>query len=116
MAIPHASPADVIDIRPLGPQLAGAQTTTLLKTHAVEVIRMVLEAGKEVPSHAVPGEVIVQCLEGRVEVRTDEDRVVLEEGRMLYLAGHQQHALVALERSSLLVTILLQHKVPTPTA
>ena len=116
MAIPHASPADVIDVRPLGPQLGGAQTTTLLKTHAVEVLRMVLEAGKEVPPHALPREVLVQCLEGRVEVRTDDHRAVLEAGQMLYLAGHQQYALVAVEGSSLLVTILLQHKAPAPTA
>jgi quercetin dioxygenase-like cupin family protein len=115
MAIPHASPVDVIDVRPLGPRLAGAQTTTLFKTHAVEVLRMVLEAGKEVPPHAVPREVLVQCLEGRVEVRTHERRAVLEAGQMLYLAGSQEHALVAAASSSLLVTILLEHKAPEPT-
>jgi quercetin dioxygenase-like cupin family protein len=116
MAIPHASPAEVVDIRPLGPQLAGAETTTLIKTYAVEVIRMVLEAGKEVPPHALAREVILQCLEGRVEVRTGARRSMLEAGYLLYLEGHQEYALAAVTDSSLLVTILLAHKPPEETA
>jgi quercetin dioxygenase-like cupin family protein len=110
MAIPHASSAEVIDIRPLGAQLAGAETTTLIKTYDVEVIRMILPAGKEVPSHALPGEVLLQCLEGRVEVRTDEGCSTLEAGQLLYLAGQQAYGLQAVVGSSLLFTILLQHK------
>jgi quercetin dioxygenase-like cupin family protein len=110
MAIPHASPAEVIDIRPLGPELDGAETTTLIKTHAVEVIRMILPAGKEVPPHALPREVTLQCLEGRVEVRTDEGRAALAAGHLLYLAGHQTYGLRAVADSSLLFTILLHRK------
>jgi quercetin dioxygenase-like cupin family protein len=116
MAIPHASPAEVIDIRPLGPRLAGAETTTLIKTYDVEVIRMVLEAGKEVPPHALAREVILQCLEGRVEVRTDQRSATLEAGKLLYLAGDQTYRLEAAVDSSLLMTILLTHKPPEETA
>ena len=32
MAIPHAQPGEVIDVRPLGPALAGARTTALVKS------------------------------------------------------------------------------------
>lgn len=116
MAIPHAGPAEVVDIRPLGPRLAEAITTTLLKTHAVEVLRMVLPAGKQVPAHAVPRETIIQCLEGRVEVRTDDRSSTLDAGHLLYLEGHQTHDLHATEASSVLVTILLEHKADEPGA
>ncbi len=112
MAIPHASPAEVIDIRPLGSQLHGAETTTLIKTHAVEVIRMILAAGKDVPPHALRREVLLQCLEGRVEVRTDDGNPMLEAGHMLYFAGNQVHGLRAVTDASVLVTILLHHKDP----
>lgn len=110
MAIHHASSAEVIDIRPLGPQLGGAETTTLIKTYDVEVIRMVLKAGKEVPPHTLAREVLLQCLEGEVKVQTDGQRVTLEAGRLLYLARGQEYALDAVVDSSLLITLLLEHK------
>ena len=110
MAIPHASSAQVLDVRPLGAQLSGAETTTLIKTHTVEVIRMILPAGKEVPPHSLPGEVILQCIEGRVEVRTDDSHSTLAAGHLLYLDGHQTYGLKTTADSSLLFTILLQRK------
>src|SRR3954470_8891261 len=35
-AIPHAQPGEVVDVRPLGPALAGAMTTALVKTESLE--------------------------------------------------------------------------------
>ena len=66
MAIPHAKPAEIVGVLPLGGRLGVVQTTTLIKTRSLEVIRLVLPAGKEIPPHTVPGEITVQCLEGRV--------------------------------------------------
>ncbi|HPU90541.1 MAG TPA: NTP transferase domain-containing protein, partial [Spirochaetota bacterium] len=57
---------DIIDLRPLGPSLVTAKTITLAKTADLELIRLVLPVGKELPTHKVPGEITVQCLEGRV--------------------------------------------------
>lgn len=114
MAIHHARPAEVIDISPLGPQLATTGTTTLFKTDAIEVIRMVLPAGKEIPSHDLPREVIIQCLEGCVEVRVDDRRCTLEAGHLLYVAGRQRHGLHAKADSSVLVSILLGHEADEP--
>jgi hypothetical protein len=37
VAIPHAQPGEVVDVRPLGAGLATAKTSTLLKTEKVEV-------------------------------------------------------------------------------
>lgn len=109
MAIPHAKPAQVIDIRPLGTELNDAQTTTLVKTDYLEVIRLVLLAGKEIMRHNVPGEITVQCLEGDVVFSTDESECRLTAGKLLYLCGADEHALRAIDDSSLLVTILLEH-------
>ena len=66
MAIPHAKSGEVIDIRPLGSALAQARTTTLVKTKTLEIIRLVIPSGKEIPEHQAHGEITVQCLEGRV--------------------------------------------------
>ena len=110
MAIPHAEPAEVIDVRPLGAKLKDAETTTLVKTDCLELIRLVLPAGKEIKQHNVPGEITVQCLEGNVVFSTEESECELTAGNLLYLSGFDDHALRAVDDSSLLVTILLEHK------
>jgi hypothetical protein len=50
----------------LGSALASGQTKTLVRAEQVEVIRLVVPAGKEIEEHKAKGEIIVQCLEGRV--------------------------------------------------
>ena len=65
MSIPHAKSGEVIQL-PLGAALGDSKTTSLVKTKELELIRMVLPAGKEIPSHKAPGEITVQCLEGRI--------------------------------------------------
>jgi quercetin dioxygenase-like cupin family protein len=107
MAIPHAAPGQVIDVRPLGPALRQSLTTTLIKTARLEVIRLVLPAGKDIPPHKVAGEITVQCLEGRVAFTALGRTQELAAGQMLYLPGHELHALRGLEDASVLVTILL---------
>ncbi len=106
MAIHHASPGEVIDVRPLEDRLAQAITSTLIKSGPLEVMRLVLPAGKEMPPHKVASPLTVQCLEGRVEFQADGRWQTLEPGRMLYLDADQMHAVKAVEHSSLLLTLL----------
>ena len=87
MAIPHAKSGEVIDARALGYALAGARTTTLVKTKTLEIIRLVVPAGKEIPTHRVDGEITVQCLEGQVGIPIDGSTQVLAPGQLLYLSG-----------------------------
>ena len=108
MAIPHAKPAEVVDIRPLGADIQRLQTTTLIKTDLLKVIRLVLPAGKEVPPHSAPGEITVQCLEGKILFGTEEGKRELSAGNLLYLTGAAEHSVRAVEDSSALVTILLK--------
>lgn len=109
MAIPHAGPGDVVEIRPLGPDLGRARTTTLVKTPTLEVIRLVLQPGKEIcHQHAVAGEILVQCLEGRIAVQIDGESRDLEPGQMLYLAGGAPHVIRGVDDASALLTILLR--------
>jgi quercetin dioxygenase-like cupin family protein len=113
MAIPHAKPGTIIDVRPLGEALVNTTTATLVKTNSLEVIRIVMPAGKDIPRHHVPGEITVQCLEGNVEFHIGELKRELTAGTLLYLEGAEEHWLHANEDSSLLVTIMLTHKAST---
>ncbi len=59
-------PASSIDVRPLGTALASAHTRTLIRTPAVEVVRLDRPGGPGNPPARGKGEIIVHCLEGRV--------------------------------------------------
>ena len=82
MAIPHAKPGEVVDVRPLGPALASAQTKTLVRAEQVEVIRLVVPAGKEIEEHKAKGEIVVQCLEGKVAFTAFGKTQTLEAGSL----------------------------------
>lgn len=116
MANHHPSPGEIIDLRPLGDRFAEAATATLVKAENLEVIRLILPAGKEIPSHAVAGPITVQCLEGRVAFRVDGKSQTLEPGQMLYLNANQVHAVKGIEDSSVLVTRQVPHPSPAATA
>ena len=74
MALPHAQPLDVIDVRPLGAGLRDAVTTSLLKTQALQLMHLVLPAGQRLPEHSVPGAITVQCLEGDTVAHLQAER------------------------------------------
>jgi quercetin dioxygenase-like cupin family protein len=107
MAIPHAQPGEVVDVRPLGAALASAQTATLLRAEQVEVRRLVVPAGKEIAEHKARGEIVVYCLEGKVAYTAFGKTHHLEAGKLLYLPTGEPHSVKGIEDASLLVTVLL---------
>lgn len=108
MALKHADPGQVIDLKPYGAALAQKPSIALFKSEDLEVMRLVLLAGKTMPSHDVAGEITLQCLEGSIEVTAEGATHVLYPGHLMYLPGRAPHALFALENASVLVTVALK--------
>lgn len=113
MALQHAQPLDIIDLRPLGAGLREAVTTSLLKTPSLQLMRLVLHAGEGMPEHRVPGSITVMCLEGNAVVATPSRTCELGAGRLVVLEGGEPHSVHAVTDASLLVTVLL-HPSQTP--
>lgn len=107
MAIPHLASGQVTSVLPLAASLADAKTTALFKGPHLEVMRMVLPAGKKIAPHRVSGPITIHCLEGEVDVGVEDERRILQTGDLLYLAGNVQHDLIALTNASLLVSVVL---------
>ncbi len=107
MAIPHASSGQIVDILSTDGTLPSAKSYALFKSSQLEVMRIVLPAGKAFPPHRVQGEITVQCLEGRLELDVDGARQVLNAGQLCFLEGGVLHGLVGLQDASALVTIVL---------
>lgn len=107
MAISHLSSGEIASLLPLGEKLEETPTTAFFKDERLEVMRIVLPAGKRMPAHAVAGSSTVQCIEGEVNLEMGNTHKVIRVGDLLYLAAGVQHELVAVKNSSLLVTIAL---------
>lgn len=107
MAIPHALPGQVVDVHPLGARLSAQKTNAVFKSDDLEVIRLVLQAGKSLPPHKVSGEITIHCLEGAMSVSAEGADHALRAGQLLYLGRNVVHSVVALEDTSALVTIAL---------
>jgi quercetin dioxygenase-like cupin family protein len=70
-------------------------------------LRLVVPASKEIAEHKAKGEIVVQCLEGRVAFTAFGKTQYLETGKLLYLPTGEPHSVKGIENASLLLTILL---------
>lgn len=107
MAQTHARPGQVVSVLPLGERLGSSSTRAILKGDQLEVVRIVLGAGKRLREHSAPGEITVLCLEGRIAFQTPEASHVLEAGDFIHLGRDEPHALEALVDSSALLTLCI---------
>ena len=94
----------VIDVRPLGVALTQSATGAVRKGNMLQLVRLVVPAGTDVPTHSAPGEITVQCLEGRVNFVSLGTSRELAQGDLILLPAGEPHSLHAIENASLLVT------------
>ena len=112
MALPHARSGQIVNLLPLGSQLAHNSTSAILKASQLEVIRVVLQAGQALPQHDTPGEITLQCLEGAVELQIPGTTHLLRTGDFVHLQAGLPHGLLAVEDTSLLLTICIAKPAP----
>jgi quercetin dioxygenase-like cupin family protein len=104
MIIPQAIPGEVLNVRQLRPELEGVQTVTLIRCENLEVTRSVVHRDEELSVTAVPGSVVLLCLEGRVGVWIEGQVHDLEAGQLLYLCTGQAYSVWGGADSSLVLT------------
>lgn len=105
MGLHHAKAGEVVDLRPLGNNLKDAKTAAIIKAESFEAIRLVVLAGREIPSHEVSGNITLHCLEGRVSLGLNDSEIELSAGDWVYLDGGEAHSVKGIEDSSILLTI-----------
>jgi quercetin dioxygenase-like cupin family protein len=82
-------------------------SVALAKTAHMELIRLQLQKGKSMPTHSVPGEITLQCLQGEIACEAHGRVTILRPTEMLFLAGGEPHAIKANQDCVALLTILL---------
>lgn len=108
MALQHAASGELIPLKRGDDDIAHFTSVALAKTSNLELIRLVLPKGREMPVHKVDGEITLLCLEGEVVCDAHGLSTVLRPGEMLYLLGGVPHAVRANEDAVALLTILLK--------
>lgn len=114
MALKHAAPGEVVDLRPLGSRLAATRTHAVVRTSSFEAVRLVVPTGVEIPSHKVPGRITLQCIEGHARLGLTDETVDLRAGDWVYLDGDEPHSVKGIENASLILTILFEPDSKTP--
>ncbi len=105
MALHHAVPGEIVDVRPLGKKLHDSVSSTVIKTKHIQVFRFILHRNKVFAEHSVPGETTIQCIEGVVEFKSPGRTQLLRAGELVHLAKGDLHELKGVEDASVLVTI-----------
>lgn len=109
MALLHATSGERIELQRGDDDIAYFTSVALTKTAHMELIRLVLPKGREMPEHKVDGEMTLLCLEGEIAFDAHGRSTILRPLEMLFLAGGEPHTVRALKDSVALLTILLPH-------
>jgi quercetin dioxygenase-like cupin family protein len=107
MAQAHARSGQVISLYPGNRVSAPERTTAILKAEQLEVIQLVLAAGKTLPEHQVAGEITLLGLTGTIVLRTSQGEQLLGPGDFIHMRGGEPHTLTARDDATALLTISL---------
>ncbi len=64
------------------------------------------DKGQRLSEHSAPFDAIVQCVEGKVEIIIDKKPYILEEGQTIIMPANIPHAVNALEKFKMLLTMI----------
>jgi quercetin dioxygenase-like cupin family protein len=107
MPDPVAKPGEIVDLRPSEGALGPSQVATVVKTNLLEVIRLIVAPGKDVPTHELQGEIIILCLSGRVALTALERSLELKAGQLIQYSANEPFSVQGIETALLLVTVAL---------
>ncbi len=107
-----AAPGDIVELRPFEPSPKTNQQIVLVKSQDVEIIQLVLQAGSTIPTYEAEGEIILQCLAGRISLHLLGKPHALKAGQLLYLSHNEPFSIQGLEDASVLVTIIAPKQGP----
>lgn len=110
MATHHAVSGEVVDLEVWANDLDIEKSKVIAKTTGLELARLVIDAGVDM-HHAdfcsVSGASVFHCIEGQVILKTVHKESCLTPGQLIFLDAGVKHALIGVEKSVVLLTIVL---------
>ncbi|ARU45702.1 cupin domain-containing protein [Corynebacterium silvaticum] len=79
---------------------------TLMRAEGVNVVLFSFDAGEELSEHTAAMPVIVQTLEGELEITGDNKTVILKPGGLVHFTTRLPHAVKALTKAKMVLYML----------
>ena len=108
MATHQAAPGEIVNLVTWADDQPNARTKAIVKTDEIELIRLSLPSGKELPNHKVSGPITVHCIKGKIEFTAMGATQELSPGELVHLMPGEPHAVRAIENSVVLLTIIFK--------
>ena len=84
----------------------GTISRVVFRNDRLRVVVFGFDAGQELTDHTAAVPAIIEVVSGRVEVTLGDDRLEATPGTWIHMPAHLSHAVVALEPSVMLLTLL----------
>jgi quercetin dioxygenase-like cupin family protein len=84
----------------------GTLSRTLYRDDLIRVVVFAFDHGQELTDHTAAVVALVQVVSGRIRLDMDGEAVELEPGAWVRMEAHLTHAVLALEPSVMLLTLL----------
>ncbi len=84
----------------------GTLSRTLYRDDQIRVVVFAFDEGQELTDHTAAVPALVQLVAGRIRLDLDGDPVELEPGSWVHMDANLTHAVLALEPSVMLLTLL----------
>ncbi|GAA0402446.1 cupin domain-containing protein [Cocleimonas flava] len=110
MATHHAKSGELVDLKTWANDLKKEQSKAITKTKGLELARIVIEAGADMHHSdycSVAGATVFQCIEGHVILKLPDEEISIQQGQLVYLDAGVKHALSGVQKSVVLLTIVL---------
>ncbi len=110
MATHHAVSGEIVDLKSWSSDLKVEKSKVITKTKGLELARLVIDAGVDMHHSefcSVKGATVFQCIEGHVILKTPDEQISIQQGQLVYLDAGTEHALIGVEKSVILLTIVL---------
>ena len=102
-----APKANVLDLSDMAQYQEGSVVSRqITKAEAGNVTLFAFDAGQELSEHTAPYEALVQLLDGEAEIRISGRSYTLGPGDMIIMPSNQPHAVKALGRFKMLLTMI----------
>jgi quercetin dioxygenase-like cupin family protein len=99
-----AQPARLIDL--INYQEGSVVSREIISKKTGTITLFAFDEGQGLSEHTVPFDALVYCLDGDVEVTISGNPIQLKPGEMVIMPAHQPHALKALKKFKMLLTMI----------
>lgn len=110
----HFSKGEVLNFRSLVDySVGGVVSKQILKSESGNITLFSFDKGQGLSEHTAPFDAMVQILEGVAEIRINGKPLTVGEGETVIMPADVPHALQAVERFKMLLTMIRDRSVPS---